>query len=488
RYGHAVTLAGNIAFLFGGCSTLQSADDQPQYFNDFYMLTVSTTELTWEPIPQQGQIPSPRTEQTFCVVKGKLYLFGGSASPNAEECIPGVFCFDIGSLMWQKLITTGIAPQTLKHSSAVIGDNIYVFGGIRNGKVFDDLYVFNTISLTWTPVKTTGSIPAARFDHISVAVGELIYLFGGCAGENVYYKDVYVLDTATLTWQQCEIKGDIPSERRHFTFTAHHDKDIYLFGGSYTCQSGNVTSMNDVVKLSLAKMKWKMPLYVGIPPVRRHSHAAFILHSHLYVFGGVNEEQEFNDILVMKLINPSDRQPIMKEILSEFGIHGVSHGFSPTKIPKVKYELTEPPFPVRMDSPPPISAIAYRDFKPIHDQVMDMITRAFAILDTEFQKLDKRERELYTHTQSMLVMSKRSQTHPLDRSHKEELQELIEKHKIQNEAWLKARAEENDKERKELCKLREEVLHEQGKLKEAQESMQKRSQQLLSLMQQFKGM
>ncbi|KAA8584615.1 hypothetical protein FQN60_008400 [Etheostoma spectabile] len=49
------------------------------------------------------------------------------------------------------------------------------------------------------------------------------------------------------------------------------------------------------------------------PTTRTH---CLILHSHLYVFGGKNEEQEFNDLKVMKLINPSERQPVMKEILS----------------------------------------------------------------------------------------------------------------------------------------------------------------------------
>lgn len=29
----------------------------------------------------------------------------------------------------------------------------------------------------------------------------------------------------------------------------------------------------------------------------------------LYVFGGKNEEQDLNDLKVMKLINPSERQP-----------------------------------------------------------------------------------------------------------------------------------------------------------------------------------
>ena len=84
----------------------------------------------------------------------------------------------------------------------------------------------------------------------------------------------------------------------------------------------------------------------------------------MYIFGGKNEEQEFNDLKVMKLINPSERQPgnslfqhvyslffhiinciqpvlfplgmkcnlvsplclVMKDILSEFGLQGVSHG------------------------------------------------------------------------------------------------------------------------------------------------------------------
>ncbi|KAI9547159.1 hypothetical protein NQZ68_019980 [Dissostichus eleginoides] len=118
-------------------------------------------------------------------------------------------------------------------------------------------------------------------------------------------------------------------------------KDIYLFGGKSTNEDGTETSSNEIHKLSISKMKWKVPLYVGIPPARRHGHTTFIIHSHLYVFGGKNEEQEFNDLKVMKLINPSERQPVMKEILSEFGLQGVSHSFTPTKIPNVRYELSE---------------------------------------------------------------------------------------------------------------------------------------------------
>lgn len=46
--------------------------------------------------------------------------------------------------MWQKVAATGIAPQTLNHSSAAVGENIYVYGGTLCGKAVDDLHVFNT--------------------------------------------------------------------------------------------------------------------------------------------------------------------------------------------------------------------------------------------------------------------------------------------------------------------------------------------------------
>ncbi|XP_074923621.1 kelch domain-containing protein 3-like isoform X3 [Chelonoidis abingdonii] len=451
RHGHALTMAGNIAFVFGGCSIYNTFDDQRTYFNDFYMLTITLTDLTWERIPHDGHIPCAREGHTLCVVRGKIYLFGGCSTPDAKECLPGVYSFDLSSLTWQKVKTNGIAPQTLRHSSAVIGENIYVYGGVHYGKAVDDLYMFSTVSLSWTPVKTTGSAPGARSGHAFATVGQVIYMFGGCSGENIYCTDVHALDTALLTWHHCGVKGEIPSGRTHHTFTAHHDKDIYLFGGIYESKDGNKTPKNDVMKLSLAKMKWKMPLYVGIPPACRHNHVAFILHSHLYIFGGMNEEEELNDIMGMKLINPSDRQPIMKAILSEFGIQGVSSRFTPTKIPKVKYELMASPFPARMESPPAIPAAQLRDFISVRNQAMDMITRAFASLDLEFQKLDTEKAEL---VQATIAFQQ------------------------EKEAYNKQFRYQQQ----------EETLHDQERLKEEQQNVQQRNQQLLSIMQQFKGM
>ncbi|XP_013881413.1 ubiquitin carboxyl-terminal hydrolase 8 isoform X3 [Austrofundulus limnaeus] len=239
--------------------------------------------------------------------------------------------------------------------------------------------------------------------------------------------------------------------------------------------------------INSASMKWKVPLYVGIPPARRHGHAAFILHSHLYVFGGKNEEQDFNDLKVMKLINPSERQPVMKEILSELGLQGVSHSFTPTKVPNVRYDLSEPaPSNQPRTTAAGVQVFAHRDFSMVRDQAMKMIQTAFSLLDQEFQKLDREKLELF---KSAAALQKDKEAQEAQRRRQqEELKEMLERHRSQNEAWLRARAEENDRERRELYRLREEVLQDQERLKEEQISIQKRSEHLLSIMQQFKGM
>uniref|UniRef100_A0A3Q3EPR0 Rab9 effector protein with kelch motifs n=1 Tax=Kryptolebias marmoratus TaxID=37003 RepID=A0A3Q3EPR0_KRYMA len=408
-HGHALAVAGNVAFVFGGaCSSNQQGS--LVYFSDFYMLT--------EQIPHSGDIPPARAGHTL-VVKGKLFLFGGASSPDATECLPGVYRFDI-SLSWELLETGGVVLRTLGHSSVAVGDDIYVYGGVLDRTPTDDLLLFNT-----------------------APVGDQVFMFGGVGAGGDLCKDLYVLQTS-LRWQKCELRGESPAGCSGQTLAAHHDKDVYMFGGKITNDDGSETSSNEIHKLSV-KRKWKVPLYVGIPPARRHGHASFILHSHLFVFGGKNEEQDLNDLKVMKLINPSERQP-MKEILSEFGLQGVSHSFSPTKVPNVRYELSES-----------LQVSAHRDFSAVREQAMMKIQAAFGLLDQEFQKLD-------------------------------ELQEMLERHRSQNEAWLRARAEENDRERRELCRLREEVLQDQERLKEEQLSVQKRSEHLLSIMQQFKGM
>ncbi|XP_075312618.1 uncharacterized protein LOC142373299 [Odontesthes bonariensis] len=223
RHGHALAVAGNVAFLFGGARIINQ-EDRPLYFSDFYMLTVSPDDAVWEEIPQSGEVPSAREGHALCVVKGRLYLFGGASSPDAAECLPGVYSFDIVSLTWECLATGGVALRALRHSSVAVGDNIYMYGGILKGSPTDDLLVFNTVSLTWTPVKTSGSLPPALWGQDFAPAGDQVFMFGGYGAGGDFCKDLYVLNTEDLLWQKWEVKGESPAACSGQTLTAHHDK------------------------------------------------------------------------------------------------------------------------------------------------------------------------------------------------------------------------------------------------------------------------
>ena len=89
------------------------------------------------------------------------------------------------------------------HSQSAVGKIIYVFGG-RMGtsideKLLDDLWAFDTDSKTWSEVEAKdkeSEAPSPRSFHTSVVVGECIYVFGGCPKEG-RQADLHRFDTTT---------------------------------------------------------------------------------------------------------------------------------------------------------------------------------------------------------------------------------------------------------------------------------------------------
>ncbi|XP_042365680.1 uncharacterized protein LOC121960143 [Plectropomus leopardus] len=229
-------------------------------------------------------------------------------------------------------------------------------------------------------------------------------MFGGYDAGGNFCKDLHVLSTESLVWQKWEVKGESPAACSGQTLTAHHDKDIYLFGGKSTNEDDTVTSSNEIHKLSISKMKWKVPLYVGIPPARRHGHTAFILRSHVI--------DEGDSVGVWS----AGRQPQLH-----------SH-----KIPNVRYELSESAAFSPSRSAAAAQVFVHRDFSAVRDQAMKMIQTAFTLLDQEFHKLDQEKSEL---SQGVAALQREKEAHEACRQQQQqELQEMLDRHRSQNEA------------------------------------------------------
>jgi hypothetical protein len=128
-------------------------------------------------------VPLPRSHHTISVVKGRAYIFGGESEPgrladNAMHVIilpsSGVLEADYTTYPARSANGLDDVPSPRKgHTSTVIGDSIYLFGGEGEG-VTDEkgrIWVYHTVRNTWTYLDPASDTlyPSQRTGHAAAS-------------------------------------------------------------------------------------------------------------------------------------------------------------------------------------------------------------------------------------------------------------------------------------------------------------------------------
>jgi hypothetical protein len=177
-------------------------DSKNGFYNDVWSFNCTTVKWT-----ECTDLKFPRTGHTCVYYKGCLYLFGGKQQNRyMSELL--IYSFETkqwtthhpsDNLTNRKLIARGA------HTASVVGSKMYIFGGLnsggRNGAADGDLEYLNSICVfdlethTWSiPKNIKGMLPAKRAGHSSAVVGNTIYIFGGRSG-SVVLPDFYAFNT-----------------------------------------------------------------------------------------------------------------------------------------------------------------------------------------------------------------------------------------------------------------------------------------------------
>ena len=110
--------------------------------------------------------------------------------------------------------------ERIYHSSVVIGDNAFVWGGGHKDlpRVHDSpekrrftstVETFNMLTGKWEKQQTTGSPPNGTLFSSCSKVGDNIYYFGGaCKPYDCFYNNLFVLNTTTNKWREVICSGD----------------------------------------------------------------------------------------------------------------------------------------------------------------------------------------------------------------------------------------------------------------------------------------
>ena len=193
--------------------------------------------------------PEARAMQSFTSNGGttaatsRLYMFGGDNADGTQIADLWMYA-DAGSTnaRWTYIpggnYTAGQAPYPRKGAGwSCAGGSCVLMGGLST-KMYNDTWIFNESTLTWSPVtcgRRAVCPPARAFQAMAFDPARGVHvMFGGYAGTNepnFWRADTYTFSTATRTWTN-KTGGVAPPAREGAAATYVPGVGVVLFGGA----------------------------------------------------------------------------------------------------------------------------------------------------------------------------------------------------------------------------------------------------------------
>jgi len=194
---------------------------------------------------------------------------------------------------------TGTKPGCLRaHSATLVDNKIFIFGGGDGPQYFSDLFVLDTLTMHWTKPVIAGRAPGPRRAHSACLYGKKIIIFGGGDG-NKAINEIYILDSEKLAWESFKPKTDVQPQSRGYHSAVLHNGIMYVYGGSDGEQC-----FNDVFALDIEKGTWTKKKTSQQFPC--FSHSASLVGSWMFVFGGHSAADHTDDLKVLNLDSRND--------------------------------------------------------------------------------------------------------------------------------------------------------------------------------------
>ncbi len=230
----------------------------PNDTEHIYLFDMSLKRL--DPIKNDGTRPTAfRINYTVNIYDYKMIFFGG-LDFNLNP-LNHIEAFNLLTYKWEKIDTKGKFPEPRhSHSSFLVGHNLYILGGTKSQDpfsihdMFDDFFMLNLNSLTWTPIKMYGSPPRTLCFNYSYQLSEKYIVFLSCESiekdEQENLIQVHRFDSTHFEWEKMQSL----SSQIEFRFGAGCCFDNinaigYLFGGLFLSKIESQCLSNEMEKI-----------------------------------------------------------------------------------------------------------------------------------------------------------------------------------------------------------------------------------------------
>jgi len=143
----------------------------------------------------------------------------------------------------------------------------------------------------WSKAKVGNGLPVAGIrSHSASLIKNKIFVLGGCDASDKF-NDVAILDTDIQHWYFPTVSGEKRGNFRAHTATCVQNDQIFVFGGG-----DGPNYFNDLWLFDTVNTSWSKPQTTGKHrPSQRRAHTAEYLDDHIYIFGGGDGKQALND-------------------------------------------------------------------------------------------------------------------------------------------------------------------------------------------------
>ncbi|KAJ2502334.1 hypothetical protein GGH96_001130 [Coemansia sp. RSA 1972] len=280
----------------------------PQTRNGAHLQTTSLPDARPQQYPQQASPQQPAQQQ---------YPRPSDASSDAAQPRPA--SRGSSSSFWSKRELHGSPAFPRRGFSAALHDQVmYWFGGKSDRGLNNELDTLDTATWEVRRVKASGSLPEPREGHTATFIGRTMFVFGGELESRVCDDSLYAYNMANCTWYRVPMQGAALRGRKGHT-TAQVGSKMIVFGGTADGQFLNDLVSFDVRAATKQGPRWNFD-NLGtanapgnrnsqaslrredmVQPPARAGHSCSVYPGSIYVFGGMNGEQCFNDLWVHDL-------------------------------------------------------------------------------------------------------------------------------------------------------------------------------------------
>ncbi|KAI8336260.1 hypothetical protein BC941DRAFT_377122 [Chlamydoabsidia padenii] len=230
-----------------------------------------------------------------------LIIYGGKHKGHAKK---DLFSINTGTMTTHIIPSCGDLPAQRMYTTLALIDNfVALYGGepLSSTQQWDPcMYLLNLSTNRW--VRSSSHHIHERSGHSMVSNNNILYIWGGKRSSKVYLNDMCIVQVRNGKYAGYRCITFLPelaptSRSNHCSVMV--DNKIFIFGG------GNHQQLfNDIWSYDIQKNTWYCIPATGFIPSPRHYCAVSLVNGVIYVHGGINEHgQEIQDLYGFKIKN-----------------------------------------------------------------------------------------------------------------------------------------------------------------------------------------